>query len=75
MRRVTLWVFSAITVAVVTGLVVYQLHIGTKYLPPLSLTGSGATAGGGGGKPSMSRIASICKQISQSGSLPSSSGG
>jgi hypothetical protein len=74
MRRATLWIVSAMTVAVVTGLVVYQLHIGTKYLPPLSLTGSGASAGGGG-KPSMSRIASICKQISQSGSLPSSSGG
>jgi hypothetical protein len=72
MHRVTLWIFSTATLAVIVGLVVYQLSIGTKYLPPLSLTGSGATTGGA--KPSMSRIASICQQISQSGSLPGSSG-
>lgn len=63
MHRATLWIFSALTVAVVGALIGYQLHIGTTYLPPLSLSGSGAAAGGA--RPSMSSITAICKQLTQ----------
>ncbi|WP_432826934.1 hypothetical protein [Dactylosporangium sp. CA-092794] len=60
MHRVTLWIFSTLSLAVVGVLIGYQVHIGTKYLPPLSLIGGD---GGTGAKPSMSQIAAICNQL------------
>lgn len=65
MHRTALWTCSAVTAVVLAALIVYQLQIGTGYLPPLSLTGSGSTRGPGGAQPTMSRIATICKQFAQ----------
>ncbi|MFF3751085.1 hypothetical protein ACFYYH_11580 [Streptomyces sp. NPDC002018] len=68
MHRVTLWISSTATLAVLGVLIAYQLHIGIENLPPISIQGSGAA---GGNRPDMSQVAEICKNLNQRpGSAP-----
>lgn len=67
MHRSTLWVFSALSLAAVGALIGYQLHIGTRYLPPLSLIGGD---GGSGARPSMSQITAICNELPRGQATP-----